>query len=322
MTRIMRLRTVHVIRIRQLLEMLGPLLSEASFVFKSQGVYLRCLTDIFFIDMQLTTLEQYECKRQCIVGIEMASFFSCLRSVTQNDVLELSLNEETFDCSTPTMQVSIETNEGDMYRFSLRLLALGCERFDIPVIPFQVQLSLPSAKFQSYIKSCMKKGTLCQFSSRSVEYKDNMYHFLYMFTSGDYHRVEIRTLCSGQAVNLDGTKRDTPMSPKCDKMDLYELKYLQYLCKVAHISPHVHIYLSDEYPLVLQFNVGSMGTLTMSMVTKTTRVNTVCVKDTEESLIAHLKKLDESVSIDLTDGVVVKRVRRRGPKRKVCSAKE
>ena len=93
----------------------------------------------------------YECKEQCIIGVNMTNMYKLIKTMGNSDILTLFL--ENNNNNTLGIQINNkEKNSQTIYK--LNLLDIANENIQIPPATFETELTLPSSDFQKMGWGC------------------------------------------------------------------------------------------------------------------------------------------------------------------------
>jgi len=247
--------TVQSIPFRTCCESLKEVLVDGAFEFSPEGIHLLSIDNTKSIVVQLTliasNIERYTCTGKYRLGINMAIFYRVIKTVTTADTITLVYKES--DPYRLCIQInSIEKRSSN--RYTMQLLTIDPDRdiqFDINV--FDTVLQMQAQYFQKICKDLLNTGgTNIHISARKdcVVFRSNdtlLESELALYETSEGLRFKKNEIC-----NCD--ERD-------EKRDYgtYVLKHLITFTKCTTLCPIVTLYLKRQYPLVLQYNVATLG---------------------------------------------------------------
>jgi proliferating cell nuclear antigen len=145
--------------------------------------------------------------------------------------------------------IKIDNNEKHTQRVTkLNLLDLENTNFEIPTAVFQSVITLPANDFQ---KICRDVNNLSEF----VEIK-NINRQLIISCVGDF--------CSQEIIISDSDKIGMEDTGEIFQ-GVFNAKYLVLFTKCTNLSNTVELYLKNDYPLIIQYTVGSLGTVKLCL---------------------------------------------------------
>jgi proliferating cell nuclear antigen len=134
-----------------------------------------------------------------------------------------------------------------LFESTIRLLDVDINTQKIPNVDFQSVITLPSTDFQKICKDMNSLGI-----ENKVEIKSIGQQLIFCYR-GDF---------SEQRIVL-GKSENTTFG--IDSSEIiqgnYNLKFLLLFTKATSLSNTVSIYLKNDYPLILEYSVGVLGTL-------------------------------------------------------------
>ena len=134
--------------------------------------------------------------------------------------------------------------------YFLNLLDLNNEQFDIPEVQFNSVITLPSNDFQKLMRDM---NNLADF----VEIKNVDNKFI-LTCSGDFCSQET-VLSDNDLVNINNKNHSDIIQ------GIFNLKYLVLFTKCTNLSNNVELYLKNNYPLIIRYNVASLGSLKLCL---------------------------------------------------------
>src|SRR6056300_190980 len=96
----MRLVTIQSSAVKSVFEVLKEILNDVNIYFTSKGVSIVTLDTArsSLVDLQLSAdnFEEYECPEPVIAGINIANTFKLLKSISNSDVLTISITTKEY----------------------------------------------------------------------------------------------------------------------------------------------------------------------------------------------------------------------------------
>jgi len=242
---IFEIKTIQSSIIKTLIEALKEILNDTVIEINKDCIKIVTMDNshIILVHLKLSSdkFEHYSCNRHISIGINMLNLYKIIKTVNNNDILTLFVNENNLN----HLGIKIENMEKNTKTtYFLNLLDLNNEQFDIPEVEFNSVITLPSNDFQKLIRD--------------------------MNNIADY--VEIKNVdnkfilsCSGDFCNQETVLSDTDLLiiNKGNKNDIiqgnFNLKYLVLFTKCTNLSNNVELFLRNDYPLIIKYNVASLG---------------------------------------------------------------
>ena len=129
----MKLVTVQATAIKSTFEVLKDILNDVNIYFKPEGMYIITLDTArtTLVDMYLSgdNFETYNCETEIVAGVNVSNTFKLLKSISNNDVLTISINSKEF------MDIEIYSElKKTSTKFSLKLLDINEHQIEVPQI--------------------------------------------------------------------------------------------------------------------------------------------------------------------------------------------
>ncbi len=196
--------------------------------------------------------ESYYCKRRMLVGVSMMYFHKLIKTISNsNDCLTLYIAENDEN----KLGIKIENSEkNSVTNYKLNLMDIKYDDINIPPQKFDNIISMPSDDFQ---KICKDMNNLAEI----IEIK-NVGNKLIFACSGDFADQE--TVCSEHS----GLKFDKMNDSHEVIQGYYNLRQLVLFTKCTHLSNSVEMFIKNDFPLIIQYKVGSLGCLKLILAPK------------------------------------------------------
>ncbi len=242
----MKLVTIQASAFKSTFEVLKDILNDVNIYFRPSGIYIVTLDTArtSLIDMYLAAdnFESYHCEHEEIIaGINISNTFKLLKTITNNDVLELRITSREYMDIVITSEIKKTSTN-----FQLKLLDLNESRIEVPAITMTTATTLPSADFQRLCRDMSNVGTeieIRRFGKR-VSLK----------CEGDFASQETTIQCPDESPEITG---------------MYSLKYLNIFTKATSMCASVQIIqeIGNRF-LILKYNVANLGELKFYLATK------------------------------------------------------
>jgi proliferating cell nuclear antigen len=255
---ILELKTVQSSAIRVLVEALKEILTDVNILFDETGMKIMEMdsshTVLVYLKLDKDKFEYYNCTTPRTVGISMINFFKLIKTMTNNDTLTLYIDDIDED------KLGIKIENGDknsITTYKLNLMDLNDDQFEIPSTTFNFVITMPSIDFQKICRDMNSLATVIDIQSVGQQ--------LRFSCKGDF--AEQETII-GEATNgMVFVKQNENVEDEIVQ-GLFMLKNLVMFTKCTNLSNTVDIYLKNNYPLVICYNVGSLGILKLCLAPK------------------------------------------------------
>lgn len=247
---ILDLKTVQSSNIKILFEVLKEvLLGDINIIFTPDNIKVVEMNEtkvaMVYLNLKSEAFEHYYCEREIIVGINTTNFYKIIKIAKNSDTVSLFIRKNKDDVLGIRMENS---DDNRVFESGIPLLDIGMTSLEIPKLEFPSVISLPSVKFQKYIKDLNSLGTDCHLEITSVGQQ------LTLSCKGDFSENKA----------IFGNSNDTKFSNE-NYSDVIQgkflLKFLILFTKATSLCQTVHIYLKNDYSIILEYTVGSLGSL-------------------------------------------------------------
>lgn len=237
----MYLKTVQAIAIKSLLEVLKDIINDVNVYFDASGMKIIAFdvarVTLVYVKLDAENFEEYSCPNDVVLGINVSNTFRLLKSITNNDILTMTNNDEN-------LMITV-SNDGkkSVSKFNVRLLDLNEDILDIPdngSSECEKETLIPSVDFQKIIRDMSNIGSelLVRRVSNRVEFS----------CEGDF--ADKQTIIE-QAEEVSGETAGT-----------FSLKYLSMFTKATILCPIVQIVQdTDDSPIILKYTIANLGEL-------------------------------------------------------------
>lgn len=246
----LNIKTVQGSTFKVLIEALKDLLTDTVLIVNEKGMKI-CTMDashsiLIHLKLDASKFEYYHCNGEQMLGIHMINLNKLIKTVNNNDTICFSMTNSNKN----ELEIKVENNEKNTYKISkLFLLDLDNTNMEIPPFEYSV-ITLPSSYFREI---CRDMAGLSD--TVTITNTDNK---LIVSCSGDF--------CHHQHVLKDGDS--LKIESKNDEVIYrgdFDAKYLYQFTKCTNISNVVELYLKNDYPLICEYSVGSLGTIKLCL---------------------------------------------------------
>ena len=241
----LKLLTIQASAFKSTFEVLKDILNDVNIYFKPDGMYIVTLDTArtSLIDMYLSAdnFEEYSCTEDMEAGINMSNMHKLLKTITNNDVLVMSINSKEF------MNLEIHNeNKKTCTKFALKLLDINENQIEVPDVHMTMNTSLPSVDFQRMCRDMSNIGEEIEIMREGTK--------LLLSVNGDFANQETVIECTEESPKMSG---------------VYSLKYMNIFTKATSMCSTVQIMQEEQNRfLVLKYNVANLGELKFYLATK------------------------------------------------------
>ena len=257
---VLTIKTVQVPPFRTLMTALKDILLETNITFQPDGIRIinmdKSHTILAHLYLPAQNFEFYECKKEkIIVGVNMFHLFKLINSIDNDDTLTIYIENADYQDGIVSY-LALKFENGDIKQCKtqkLRLIEPEPEEFAYPDVKFSSVINLPSADFQKIIRdlSCISEKLEIKSVGNELIFKCSG-----QFASAEIHRTE-----------SDGNMSFVAQQEaKKVIQGEFSLKNLSYFIKCTNLCPQIELYLDNDKPLVVKYNVASLGEIKLCVV--------------------------------------------------------
>jgi len=233
------------------------------------------------INFAMSDIETYYCKERTVVGVNFSLLFRLLKGVTQDDVVCIQLTNKGLARSVPQLHLYVVSENG-CHRNNINMLIVQEVYYQPPDKEFDTIVSMPSNQLQKIFRNHEKSGTHIQVMCEGPKDDKNKPEQVYFITEGD--DCNGFTKVGSQAVN-DMDENSTSLYKSSDKTELYSLRSLMLIAKATNLSTFVQLYLASDYPLVMRYQIGTMGYIMFALAANVDESNIKLGSDELKGLV-------------------------------------
>jgi len=256
---VLTIKTVQIAPFRTLMTALKDILLETNITFSPDGIRIinmdKSHTILAHLHLAAQNFEFYECKKEkIIIGVNMFHLFKLINSIDNDDTLTIYIeNNDYADGIVSHLALKFENGEIKQCKTQkLRLIEPEPEELHYPDVPFSSIINLPSSDFQKIIRdlSCISDKLEIKSVGNELIFKCSG-----QFASAEIHRAE-----------SDGSmgfiqKQDSSKIIQGE----FSLKNLGYFIKCTNLCQQVEMYLANDLPLVVKYDVASLGSIKLCL---------------------------------------------------------
>jgi proliferating cell nuclear antigen len=256
---VLTIKTVQIAPFRTLMTALKDILLETNISFCPDGIRIinmdKSHTILAHLYLAAQNFEFYECKKEkIIIGVNMFHLFKLINSIDNDDTLSIYIeNADYVDGIVSHLALKFENGEIKQCKTQkLRLIEPDPEELEYPDVKFSSIINLPSADFQKIIRdlSCISDKLEIKSVGNELIFKCSG-----QFASAEIHRAESDG-SMGFVLKQDATKVI---------QGEFSLKNLGYFIKCTNLCSQIEVYLENDLPLVVKYNVASLGEIKLCL---------------------------------------------------------
>ena len=257
---VLTIKTVQIAPFRTLMTALKDILLETNISFQPDGIRIinmdKSHTILVHLYLAASNFEFYECKKEkIIIGVNMFHLFKLINSIDNDDTLTIYIeNNDYADGIVSHLALRFENgNIKQCKTQKLKLIEPEQDELEVPDVKFSSIINLPSADFQKIIRdlSCISDKLEIKSVGNELIFKCQG-----QFASAEIHRAE-----ADESMKFI-LKQDSSKVIQGE----FSLKNLGYFIKCTNLCPQIEVYLENDLPLVVKYNVASLGEIKLGLV--------------------------------------------------------
>jgi proliferating cell nuclear antigen len=256
---VLTIKTVQIAPFRTLMTALKDILLETNITFEPDGMRIinmdKSHTILVHLFLGAQNFEFYECKKEkIIIGVNMFHLFKLINTIENDETLTIYIeNSDYVDGIVSYLTLKYENGEIKQCKTQkLRLIEPDPEELQYPDVTFSSIINLPSADFQKIIRdlSCISEKLEIKSVGNELIFKCSG-----QFASAEIHRAE-----SDGSMSFT-LKQDSSKIIQGE----FSLKNLGYFIKCTNLCQQIEVYLENDLPLVVKYNVASLGEIKLCL---------------------------------------------------------
>ena len=256
---VLTIKTVQIAPFRTLMTALKDILLETNITFQPDGIRIinmdKSHTILAHLFLEAVNFEFYECKKEkIIIGVNMFHLHKLINTMDNDDTLTIYIESCDYNDGVVS-HLALKFENGEIKQCKtqkLKLIEPDQEELEYPNVKFSSIINLPSADFQKIIRdlSCISDKLDIQSVGNELIFRCQG-----QFASAEIHRAE-----------SDGSmgfilKQDSSKVIQGE----FSLKNLGYFIKCTNLCAQIEMYLENDLPLVVKYNVASLGVIKLCL---------------------------------------------------------
>ena len=256
---VLTIKTVQIAPFRTLMTALKDILLETNITFEPDGMRIinmdKSHTVLVHLFLGAKNFEFYECKKdKIIIGVNMFHLFKLINTIENEETLTIYIeNSDYVDGIVSYLTLKYENGEIKQCKTQkLRLIEPDPEELQYPDVTFSSIINLPSTDFQKIIRDLTCISEKLEIKSVGSE--------LIFKCSGQFASAEIHRAESDGSMSFT-LKQDSSKIIQGE----FSLKNLGYFIKCTNLCQQIEMYLENDLPLVVKYNVATLGEIKLCL---------------------------------------------------------
>lgn len=240
-----------------MIDALKDILVDACVIATPEGMKICSMdqSETIFVFMRLNAdkFESYKCDVPMFnLGLNIQNMFKIMKNMSNTDILTWRVWRESTD---KLEIITSNVEKGVKKTIHMNLLEMDYNDMKIPPVEFQSIITIPSPDFQ---KVCRDMS----FISDTIEIQSVSGQLVFRST-GDFADMETVMGSGGETSEMRFIHNDNQII-----QGFYNLKHLCHFTKCANLCNNIELYLRNDFPLFIQFQIGSLGYLKLGLTPK------------------------------------------------------
>lgn len=256
---VLTIKTVQITAFRVLMTALKDILLESNITFTKEGIRIinidKSHTILVNLNLWANNFEFFDCKLdKIIIAVNMFHLFKLISTIDNDETLTIYIEKEDYhDGVVEYLGLKFENPEIKQFKIQkLKLIEPDSDELGIPDVVYDSIININSTDFQKIIRDLSNISEKLEIKSI-----DNTLIFKCI---GNFAEAEIiRTETEGNMKIID---KKNPMEIIQGE---FSLKNLSYFIKCTNLCNQIQIYLGNNLPLIIKYNVASLGEIKLCL---------------------------------------------------------
>lgn len=259
------LSTVQTQAFKTLITALKEIIIETHIVFDNDGMKIVNIDPnkavIVNLLLESKKFQGYTFRRdinRVIICVNLEHLHKIINSVEQGDTLTIYIEPNDYeDGNVRRLCIQNMNTSGSQHKLAkLNLLDLIYEKLEYPVTEFSSVINILPSDFSKIIRDCSNAGgsTVDIMSSKTE---------IQFITKGPYFDTVHTRSCLEAS---DDTKININQNSDTVTYGKFQIKHLLTFCKCAALGKSIELYLENNKPLIVKYDVADLGMLHLGLV--------------------------------------------------------
>lgn len=205
------------------------------------------------VKLNATAFNKFYCKRKSLdIGINLIEFYKLIKTFDKEEILSMYINEE----ERQNLYLKLVNEEKKTESLlNLKLLDLDKSNFSIPEASFHSKIIFNTANFH---KICREMSQIAEYLE--IKCTKNKIDFTCKGDNSGRTTTFLSDPNNGVRIVFDSNKDTPPII-----QGIFELKYLIMFSKYSNLCNDIIIYMKNNFPLCIQYNVATLGIMTVCL---------------------------------------------------------
>ena len=240
--------------IKQIIDTLNGPLDDIILKINKKGLILRDAdtekNTLINLELQNENFEYFYCKEEIKIGVNIRKLYDVMRTLTSNTILTIFIDKNDRNNLGIIFK---NNNQNSITKHIISLLDYHTAEFEpIDVSSYDAVINMNSSFFHQICRHANTLGNILEIKRPNAE--NNQLIFAYTSNNVSNNINIEKYIGTSDYMNfIKNEKNDVIIQA------YYNVKSFLKFIKLNSMSKQVYIYLSNDYPIMLQYNVGSLG---------------------------------------------------------------
>ncbi|KAF7991547.1 hypothetical protein HCN44_008918 [Aphidius gifuensis] len=233
--------------LKKVLDAIKDLLTEATFECTDSGIQVQAMDNahVSLVSMNLRSdgFDKYRCDRNLSMGMSIAVMSKILKCATTNDTVTMRAvdNPDTIEFMFDTPGKDVQA------QYEMKLINMDQEHLGIPETVYSCVVKMPSQEFARIVRDLSQFGENITIACTKEGIKFS--------AAGDTGTANVKLAQTADSGESDSVTIEMQESVKLS----FSCRYLNFFIKATPLCEQVQLSLSNDVPLVCEFNIGEIG---------------------------------------------------------------
>lgn len=256
---VLTIKSVQIQPIRNLTTALKDILTDATITFNKDSMKIinfdKTHTMLVSVILHSNKFEFYKCvPDQIVICTNTMHFFKLISTLSNDDILTMYIDNEDYqDGIVSYLGLEFDNkNVGQTYDSKLRLIEPDTEELVIPDVEYSTIINLPTGDFQKIVRDLNALTDRVEIKSVG---DDLIFSCMGTFAKTKFKRSE------------SDSHMDFIVKPNPDVIvqGEFSVKSLNNFIKCTPLCTHLEMYLGNDLPLIVKYNVASLGEIKLCL---------------------------------------------------------
>lgn len=256
---VLTIKTVQIQPIKNTIIALKDILTDATINLTKEGLKIinfdKSHTILVNVILHSHKFDYYKCDpEKIIICANTLHLYKCISTMSNDDVLTMYIEKNDYNDGVVS-HLGLQYDNGyikQCYNQKLRLIEPETDELIIPDVEYNTIINLPTSDFQKIIRDLNGISERIEIKSVGNE--------LIFSCEGNFAKTKIlRTESDGNMDFIHKTDSSVVIQGE------FSLKSLSNFIKCTPLCSHLEMYLGNDLPLIIKYNIASLGEIKLCL---------------------------------------------------------